>query len=387
MPAPRLPSLVDVDQIAALADPVVRNYQITQCYHELALGLSERTGRRPNWCTFATWASNQAGVTIRQEDLAQALRAVLAPGAPGAEAARGVLAAAQAMGAPPELAAVEQLVAQGWSPQEAFDRASDAVARGNRKVFDEIGRAFARFYADCLPDTAYDAARIAQFGETLRPGDPPEGQQYLRQAFARYYQALFEPAPQAQAELLLLANIEIGYHEQTRLQPEILEALDAPIPDAAALKRRLVTALFRQGSWLVVAGWVWSWLLRRPTPLDLAVDRLVAALQRRARLITTDFLMTIGLPGGRTLRLGDDLRAQYPPTLQRLTNTELQALLARIDPTPDSPAGTGARDWADLPQRLHFILDMFRCFGDAPDLFSPPFTPEQVAAVKAGRRA
>ena len=44
--------------------------------------------------------------------------------------------------------------------------------------------------------------------------------------------------------MLLLANLEIGYHEQTRLQPEIVAALDAPIYDPAELRRRLLAELF-----------------------------------------------------------------------------------------------------------------------------------------------
>ena len=40
MPAPRVPTLAEVDQISAVADPVVRNLQITHCYHELALVLA-----------------------------------------------------------------------------------------------------------------------------------------------------------------------------------------------------------------------------------------------------------------------------------------------------------------------------------------------------------
>jgi hypothetical protein len=32
---------------------------------------------------------------------------------------------------------------------------------------------------------------------------------------------------------MLLANLEIGLHEQTRLQPEIAAALDAPLLDPA----------------------------------------------------------------------------------------------------------------------------------------------------------
>ena len=110
-------------------------------------------------------------------------------------------------------------------PDSAFERASDAVARGNRKVFEEIGREFARFLA--LPPT-----ELATFPERLRPGDPPDGQEYLRQAFTAYAAAFHESDPKARAELILFANLAIGWHEQTRLQPEIVEALDAPFAGA-----------------------------------------------------------------------------------------------------------------------------------------------------------
>ena len=64
-----IPTVAEVERIAAVSDPVIRNLQITQCYHELAVALTTRTGICANWCTFATWASKQAGQTIRQEDL------------------------------------------------------------------------------------------------------------------------------------------------------------------------------------------------------------------------------------------------------------------------------------------------------------------------------
>lgn len=62
------PTLADVERIVALADPAVRNLQITQCYCELSRALAARTGGGPaNWCRVATWASKQAGQTIRKE--------------------------------------------------------------------------------------------------------------------------------------------------------------------------------------------------------------------------------------------------------------------------------------------------------------------------------
>src|SRR5215218_5488600 len=347
----RIPAITEVDQIATTRDPVLCNLKITQCYHELSATLAERSGPSANWCTFATWASKQAGQTIRKEDLARTLESVLdiAP----TQAVQGVAASAQDIGARRDTEEIQELVWDAWRPWAAVDRASDAVGRGNKKVFEEIGREFARFSSSCLRDATFDPDRIARFCDELRPGDPPDGQRYLRQAFSRYYQSFFESEAKTRAELLLLANIEIAFHEQTRLQPEIAEALDA--------------------------------LLVEPTPFDAATNVLVAIVRQHARLAITEHLMTIGLPRGRRLRLGSDLGGEFPASLEEITNPDLLALLGRIDPTPDSLRETGVLDWADLTDRLHFIVDLFRCYQESRDLFEPPFTPEQVSALTAGR--
>ena len=55
-------------RIAAIRNPIVRNLEITHAYSLLAAELAVRSGQGANWCTFATWASRQAGRTIRGED-------------------------------------------------------------------------------------------------------------------------------------------------------------------------------------------------------------------------------------------------------------------------------------------------------------------------------
>ena len=271
------------------------------------------------------------------------------------------------------------------NPAGAIDRASEAVGRGNKKVFEEIGREFARFQAACLNDTTFDADHITRFCTGLRPGDPPDGQRYLRQAFNRYYQALFESDTKAQLELLLCANLEIGFHEQTRLQPEIAESLDAAFVDPQEFKLRLIKAIFPYRGYLVRLRLFLTRLFQRPSRFDAALDALVAEARRQAHRFITAHMMTIGLPHGLRLRLGDDLSAEFPPALRQIANPDLLALLAQIDPTPDSTRDSGAIDWAELPDRIHFIADMFRCYADTADLFEPPFTPEQVAQLKAGQ--
>lgn len=66
----------DVERIVALdGNPVLRNLLITQCYHDLSLGLSWLLGEEDlNWCHFATWASRTAGHFIRDEEVPKALR-------------------------------------------------------------------------------------------------------------------------------------------------------------------------------------------------------------------------------------------------------------------------------------------------------------------------
>ena len=385
MPSQIIPTLVDVERIAALPDAVLRNLLITQCYHELGLALAERTGGHANWCCFATWASKQAGQTIRKEDLGRALEAALGSEANALEAAQALKAAAANLGAQLKIQELLRLIWRTYNPQAAFERSSTAVARGNLKVFEEIGREFARFHAQCLPDLTYNAENITRFVEQLRPGEAPEGQQYLRQAFLRYYQALFTSDEKTRNELLLLANLEIGFHEQTRLQPEILEALIAPVISPQEFANNLLKALRPEGGWVTKVSLFILRLFGRLANFDAAIESYVAGAQRQAQLLITEAMMTIELPHNQRLRLGDDLAARFPTAFEHLTNQDLLGLLAQIDPTPDSLVESGAVYWGDLPDRMHFIADMFRCFQLSAELLEAPFDGEQTTALKENR--
>jgi hypothetical protein len=178
--------------------------------------------------------------------------------------------------------------------------------------------------------------------------------------------------------MLLLANLEIGLHEQTRLQPEIEEALNAPIPDLAQLREDLLQALTAQRS---VSRALWQ----RPD-LGQTRARLAKKARRLARQTITEHMMTLRLSNDRLLHVGQDLRNSFPPELQQIDNPDLQALLQQIDPTPHSLKDTGTDDWGNLADRLHFIADMFRAYEEDGGLLGPPFTLEQVMKLKAGQR-
>ena len=223
------PVVEEIDRIAALTSPVNRNLQITNCYYELSTAFALRTGLVANWCTFATWASKQAGVTIRGEDLQRTLEDVLRKDPEIQRILSLIAMQSKILGS--EEAQQLQESALGKLIRSAAARASDAVARGNKKVFEEIGREFARFIATCLKDDVYKESTIVDFCRKFVPGPPPDGQDYLGKAFTRYYTALFETDPKKRDELRLLANLEIGFHEQVRLQPEIAESLNAGLVD------------------------------------------------------------------------------------------------------------------------------------------------------------
>ena len=95
--------------------------------------------------------------------------------------------------------------------------------------------------------------------------------------------------------------------------------------------------------------------------------------------------MTLTIPPDRRLRLGRDLSLSYPDILKQLCNADLLALLQQTDPTPGSLLESGAEDWASLPERMHFIGELFRCCHVSPELFDAPFSPEQVKDLQKGK--
>jgi hypothetical protein len=374
------PSIADVERIASVADPVVRNLLITQCYFEISRAFRARIRPGANWCTFATWASKQAGRTVRREDLVGHFQDLFQH-SPELQASVGALVrAVGALGIQWEVPVVERRIMAVVNPETAFARASDAVSRGNLKVFAEIGREFTRFLATFAADAAFEPEKTTRFCAALLPGSPPQGQQWLRDAFTLCAETRFSPDPEVQAETLLCANLLAGFHEQTRLQPEIEEALNAAL-DAERTRQLLVETLLPV--YWVRIRYRLAVLAGRKLPLDDALDRLLAVVQQLVRKAITHHLMTIHV-SGEILQLGRDLAGAFSPPLAQITNSRLNQLLADLDPTPNSLIDSGARDWADLKERMHFIADFFRCYHQRAVLFDSPFNDQQVQEIKLG---
>jgi hypothetical protein len=358
------PSEADVTCIAAIEDAAVRNRQITEAYWKLSAEVGRRILGHANWCTFATWASQQAGVTIRHEDMIDLLRERLQ----SSWKITGIDAKLIELLVEGDLDLL-QLVVNAIADLGPLKRSGDAVGRGNRKVFEEIGLLFARWLT-LFPDIhSVTDPEMDGFSQGLKPGPPPDGQDVLKQAFGNYRAAALSTDPKEKAELMFLANVQIGFHEQTRLQPDIKAALDGALLEPGDLTDLLMKTLTgRQGR---IAKSLEKVFHGHESPLGKIAMVLAHDVQQQVRTLVTEQIMSLWLPPDTMVQLGRDLGRPFPEELQKLTSPDLLHLLAGFDPTPDSEGGLGVRDWANLQQRLRFIADLFRAYGEEKCLFDP----------------
>ena len=379
-----IPTVEDVARIAGISDPVIRNLNITQSYFELSQAMSKYTDGNPNWCTFAVWASKQAGQSIRKEDLSRTFEHLFNK-SPEITLALNILTQhSSVIKNLPEVKAISGFALKVINPDTAFDHSADAVATGNKIVFSEIGGEFARFLSVFRSEQDFTEENISKFCSAFKPGNPPDGQQMLKDAFTSYFEARKQTDAKVKAEMILYSNLLIGYHEQTRLQPQIVEALNAAFTNEDELKSKLLKELL-PGFWLRIRYYITK-LLRRKMPLDEAIDQLLELAKQKMREVITDCLMTLRIPTSEMLKLGEDLRRKFPERLEHISSTTLKELLNKIDPTPDSIKESGAKDWGDLSDRIHFIADLFRAYFEHFQLYNQPFTDEQVKILKEGRR-
>jgi hypothetical protein len=360
-------SLDEIHRITDEADPVLRNLRITQCYHDLSAALARviDTGNA-NWSTFATWASRTAGSSIRDEELPRLFLELLRDEARlRPRLGRFYTWIWMHTGAKVDL------------PQQARDtvrRVSEEVADGNRKVFAELAPLFARLVGVMASPAAERAPRLQAFLGDLRPGPSDrDGQDTLRHAFSCYATAAGESDAATRAQLILLANCEIGLHEQTRLQDDIEGAMNAPV---AAFVTDGVGRLLLIRLAFALLG-----------PFGVRRERVRGAIQEEWQRLATRFSLRLSLPGGRVLPLGGDSipwPSQVPEPLRTLSDPELIALLRRFDDDTQRLRTRGAENWSRLPDRMGFICELFRAEQQSGSLFDQPFSEAARAEIARG---
>ncbi|RYZ34151.1 MAG: hypothetical protein EOO72_13360, partial [Myxococcaceae bacterium] len=371
------PTAADVANIAAMQDPVARNLAITQGYHDLSNAMGTLLGKEnANWSTFATWASKQAGVSIRQEDMPKPLVDALQGGGAVGEAMSKVDDVLRSLGLP-SLPTGDLLKAGA----DALNGVSKAIADGNQFVFQEVGHEFARFVETFQGDTQLDPAKLQKYLD----GFPPD-KALLKDAFGNYAQAMFEKDPNKKAELMLLANNTVGLHEQTQLQSFVEKALNAPVKEV--FRGILDKSIEAGADALPFPADLAAKAALKTGVVDLVLNPLVDKLAEVFRGIATEHMMKLAVPG-EALKLGNDLPPPagmedtlFPPHLRSIENPKLRELLGRMDASPDSLKGTGANDWSQLDQRMNYIVDLFRTRQSDPRLFDQPFGKEAHYPVK-----
>jgi hypothetical protein len=359
------PTAGDIDRIASMQDPAARNLEITQAYHDLSKAMGQVVGsENANWSTFATWASKQAGVSIRGEDVPKAMNDAIRGVAGFQDKVDGVNQWLRRVGLP-EIPDLPGRLAQKMVG--AMDQVKDAIGDGNQRVFEEIGREFSTYIDTFKGDKAYDQAKVDRYLQHFQPG-----QEKLRDAFAAYAKAQFEKDPNKKSELMLRANGLIGAHEQTRLQGDIVRALNAPADNVIkpAIKKVIREAMegagpFGSGKWLYDR-------LDKAGLVDKAIAPLVNAASSAFRQVATDYMMQLQTPT-QNLKLGSDVPGQFQQHLRTIEDPALQKLLNQVDRTPNTTQGSGARDWSSYGDRMNYIIDLFRVNQSDPSLFQPPF--------------
>jgi hypothetical protein len=216
---------------------------------------------------------------------------------------------------------------------------------------------------------------LSAFIATLRPGPPEQdGQDALKIAFTSYFAAARAQNDRDRAQYILDGNLRIGLHEQTRLQSYIADALDAPF-DVRSYDRLLAAQP--------------DWLERFTRPLfDTFLHGLRALLEDRWERLATRYMMTLTLPGGNLLHLGEDIpvgKQPFPAVLDPLEYQELKRLVASYDPNLETLKGSGARNWTELNNRMAFIADLFRSRQQDASLSDQPFTDAQLATLVTGK--
>ncbi|HEY5384076.1 MAG TPA: hypothetical protein VIJ56_02500, partial [Acidimicrobiales bacterium] len=122
--------------------------------------------------------------------------------------------------------------------------------------------------------------------------------------------------------------------------------------------------------------------------LDELTNGLCSVLDEAWDTALTESIMRLVTPGEIF-----DLRQNIPPLpegifplrLRALSETPAEASYSQWDKTAGTGTPSGAHDWAELDERMNFIVNLFRSRQQDATLFEPPFSPAQLALLQQGQ--
>ncbi len=328
----------------------LRNHLVTLCYVDMGKAMAVLLGQDDaNWTSLAVWPSFTVGETIRAADDPLGLKRMLH------------LAKSDPIGLA-RTATTTRVMRGRSSGGRVLNR---SLAVGNRGVFFEIGLCWADFLKTFGSAPLADEQTVTEFQKfaeridrlPLPPGKlwPDGNREQLKKAFAAYIEAMGCTDPKRKAELILLANVCMGDHEQRRLQGWLDLSMLNPV--------RIMTK-----------------------PIAKVDDgKLVGKVEDGWSHALTRHVFVVKM-GKESVRVGKPVPplhdVQYPAPLDTLLDPDVSTEFDRV-----VNAGQGARNgaghWNNIDDRMSFIASLFRARQRAGLVGVSPYTPEQEAQIWA----
>lgn len=330
----------EIAEAIETSDPPLSNRRITLVHYKLSQVLHAVTGTDAgaNFHTWAVWGSRKAGVTIRQEDLGEALRnATVVAGIVGLIVGLAVSSLAIAFwltGLPWVVVLPSALLGMfsgaltgRWIATYSRREAARLILEGNRIVLEDIGKQTARFVAMFHDKPEADPNSLEAFLAELRTGETVSGgQDLLRQAFTNYYTARYAKDTKQKHEAAYFANCLAVLHEHIRLEPYIKRSM--------------------------------PYIIRK-----CATKRLMQFDIGKVKLRVSEEVPTLaGVP--------------FPESLHSLSSVELSNFLNGANGWGGDLVTSPARDWTRIRERMRYIVQLFRVMHLDQSVFSEPYTSE-----------
>lgn len=326
----------------------VSNRKVTLAHYYLSEGLQNLIGKEagPNFHSWAVWGSKKAGVTIRQEDLNEAIgNATVVAGIAGFLVGIATAAIVIWFFVETSLVVTSLLLftggmigaVTGASVGRAIARYSRAEAarlilEGNQTVLEDIGTKTALFI-ETFQGRDFDDDRWTDFLARFTEGRTSDGgQNLLKEAFRAYSAAVVADTREEKSEMCCFGNCLIILHEHLRLQPYISKSLPHII-------RRCVT--------------------RRM--MSFEVGQVSLSVAEEFSSVKNDY-QPVELKDGHKKALVELMRYEFPSESVSLKNLF-------------GPAKKyGADNWTRIEQRMRYIWELFERFHLEPQVVSKPYS-------------